>query len=102
MKDELNEIVDQMLEVKDLIAQHKFEIKRLEQQEELLNIKLIGYLKKLDCKEMILPNCRFGFKTSSRWAFDQKLFSQENPELFEKYKITKEKESFEFKIGGEK
>lgn len=102
MKKELNKIVDQMLEVKDLIAQHKFEIKRLEQQEELLNIKLIEYLKKTDCKEMILPNCHFGFTTRSRCTFDQKLFSQENPELFEKYKITKEKESFEFKIGSEK
>ena len=100
MREEMNQTVDEMLQVKDLIAQHKFELKRLEQQEELLNIKLIGYLKKMNVEEMMLPNCHFGMKTKSRTAFDQKLFSTENPELFEKYKTTKETDYFEFKIGG--
>lgn len=100
MKKEMNFVVDEMLQVKDLIAQHKFELKRLEQQEELLNIKLIGFLKKMNVEEMMLPNCRFGIKTKSRTAFDQKLFSTENPDLFERYRTTKETEYFEFKIGG--
>ena len=100
MNDEINQVVDEMLQVKDLIAQHKFELKRLEQQEELLNIKLIGYLKKMIVDEMMLPNCHFGMKTKSRTAFDQKLFATENPDLFNKYKSTKETEYFEFKIGG--
>lgn len=100
MNEELNLIIDEMLQIKDLLAQHKFELKRLEQQEELLNIKLIGYLKKMDVNQIQLPNCSFGFKTTTRCAFDQKLFSKENPELFEKYKLTKENEKFEFKIGG--
>ncbi len=99
MNEELNNIVDEMMQVKDLIAQNKFELKRLEQQEELLNIKLIGYLKKMDVNQIQLTNCSFGFKTTTRCAFDQKLFSKENPELFEKYKLTKENEKFEFKIG---
>lgn len=99
MTEELNGIVNEMLENKDLQAQHKFELKRLEQQEELLNVKLIGVLKKMKVNEMILPNCKFGMTTKTRTAFDQKLFSQENPELFEKYKLTKEQEKFEFKIG---
>ena len=100
MREEMNQIVDDMLQVKDLIAQHKFELKRLEQQEELLSIKLIGFLKKMNVEEMMLPNCHFGIKTKSRTAFDQKLFSTENPDLFNQYKITKETEYFEFKIGG--
>ncbi len=99
MTEELNSIIDEMLENKDLQAQHKFELKRLEQQEELLNVKLIGVLKKMNVNEMILPNCKFGMKVATRTAFDQKLFSKENPELFERYKITKESEKFEFKIG---
>ncbi len=99
MTEELNSIVDEMLENKDLQAQHKFELKRLEQQEELLNIKLLGLLKKMNVNEMILPNCKFGMTTKTKIAFDQKLFSQENPELFEKYKLTKKSEKFEFKIG---
>lgn len=94
-------MTNQMMEIKDLIAQHKFELKRLEQQEELLNVKLVGILKKMKVNEMILPNCRFGMKIVTRTAFDQKSFSQENPELFEKYKTTKETERFEFKIGGQ-
>jgi hypothetical protein len=99
--DELNATIDSMLEIKDLIAQHKFELKRLEQQEELLNIKLVGYLKKKKVNEMILPNCHFGMKIAQRTAFDQKLFSKEHPELFDKYRTTKETERFEFKIGGQ-
>ena len=84
MSECLNETIDEMLQIKDLIAQRKFELKRLEQQEELLNVKLIGVLKQKNINEMILPNCRFGFKIASRTAFDQKLFSQENPDLFVK------------------
>ena len=99
MSEKLNSIVDEMLENKDLQAQHKFELKRLEQQEELLSIKLIGFLKKMSVDEMVLPNCKFGIKTAKRTAFDQKLFSTENPDLFEKYRLTKETEKFEFKIG---
>lgn len=99
MTEELNSIIDEMLENKDLQAQHKFELKRLGQQEELLNVKLIGVLKKMNVNEMILPNCKFGMKVATKTAFDQKLFSKENPELFEKYKTTKESEKFEFKIG---
>ena len=100
--EKLNDTIDQMLEIKDLIAQHKFELKRLEQQEELLNVKFIAYLKKAGVDEMQMPNCSFGFKTTSRTAFDQKLFSTENPELFNRYRITKEKQAFEFKVGGAK
>lgn len=99
--DELNATIDSMLEIKDLIAQHKFELKRLEQQEELLNIKLEGFLKKKKVNEMIMPNCHFGMVFAQRTAFDQKLFSKEHPELFAKYRTTKEKERFEFKIGGQ-
>ena len=98
--DELNATIDNMLEVKDLIAQHKFELKRLEQQEELLELKLVGFLKKQKVDEMVLPNCHFGMKIAQRTAFDQKLFSKDHPELFDKYKLTKETERFEFKIGG--
>lgn len=99
MTNELNQIVDEMLQIKDLEAQHKFELKRLEQKEELLNVKLIGVLKKMNVNEMVLPNCKFGMQISTRTAFDQQLFNKENPELFEKYKITKENEKFVFKIG---
>ena len=53
----------------------------------------------MNVNEMVLPNCKFGMTTKTETAFDQKLFSQENHELFEKYKLTKESEKFEFKIG---
>jgi len=95
----MNETIEQMIHVKDLIAQHKFELKRLEQREELLSIKLVGVLKEKGINEMILPNCKFGTKLVSRTAFSQKLFSQENPDLYNQYRITTETERFEFKIG---
>ena len=56
MTEELNSIIDEMLENKDLQAQHKFELKRLEQQEQLLTVKLIGVLKKMNVNEMVLSN----------------------------------------------
>ena len=95
----MNETIEQMMQVKDLIAQHKFELKRLEQQEELLNLKLVGILKEKGLNEIILPNCKFGTKLVTRTAFNQKLFNQENPDLYERYKTTTETERFEFKIG---
>lgn len=46
MNEELNTICDEMMQVKNDIARLKFELKQYEQQEELLNIKLIGVLVK--------------------------------------------------------
>ena len=40
----------------------------------------------------------FVLKIKKRTALDQKLLAQELPDIYNKYKTTKESESFEFKI----
>lgn len=99
MTSDLTALTDEMISVKDAIARYKFELKQLEKQKEQLDIKLIRVLKENNVNEMNLGNCHFYLKTKTRTAFDQSLFKEENPELFEKYYITKESEAFEFKLG---
>ena len=99
MTSDLTALTDEMISVKDAIARYKFELKQLEKQKEQLDIKLIRVLKENEVNEMNLGNCHFYLKTKTRTAFDQSLFKEENPELFEKYYITKESEVFEFKLG---
>lgn len=102
MENDLNITIDEMLALKDEIAVCKFNLNQLEQKEELLSIKLANHLRKMQVDEIVLPNCYFGVKKTYRTTFNQKLFSTECPELFEKYKTTKESEKFEFKIGQKK
>lgn len=99
MTSDLTALTNEMISVKDAIARYKFELKQLEKQKEQLDIKLIRVLKENEVNEMNLGNCHFYLKTKTRTAFDQSLFKEENPELFEKYYITKESEAFEFKLG---
>lgn len=102
MNEDLNQVVENMMQIKDAIAAHEFELKQLKQKEELLAIQLENFLAKTGANEMILPTCYFGYKTTSRCAFNQKLFSSENPDLYEKYKTTTDTQKFEFKIGAKK
>lgn len=99
MTSDLTALTNEMISIKDAIARYKFELKQLEKQKEQLDIKLIRVLKENEVNEMNLGNCHFYLKTKTRTAFDQSLFKEENPELFEKYYITKESEAFEFKLG---
>lgn len=99
MTNELKSLTDEMIETKDLIARYKFELKQLEKKKEQLDLKLIRVLKENQVNEMDLGNCRFYLKTMQRTMFDQGLFKDEHPDLFEKYYTTKEKEVFEFKLG---
>lgn len=101
-KEELNTLCDEMIEVKDAIAYHKFELKKLEEKEGILSIKLDGYLHDLGVNEMILPTCYFGYVTNSRTAFDQGAFKEANPELFGKFMKTTETTKLQFKLGAKR
>ena len=101
-QNELNALCDQMIEIKDAIAYHKFELKKLEEKENILSIKLDGFLHELGVNEMILPTCYFGYVTNSRTAFSQSDFRHDNPELFEKYMRTTETTKLQFKLGAKK
>lgn len=99
MMNDIESLTESMIQIKDAIARYKFELKQLEKQKEQLDLKLIKVLKENDVNEMNLGNCHFYLTTRTRRAFDQSLFKEENPELFEKYYLTKESEVFEFKLG---
>lgn len=82
----------------DTKARYEFELRKTKEEIEKNQLKLVALLGQLDVKEMTHDIYSFGIKETKRKAFDQKLFSSENPELFEKYKIEKVSEKFDFKI----
>lgn len=94
----LNEITSKLDELKDAQARCKFELKNVEKEIEKEELKLIALLDKTQCETMDYGVYSFGWKTTTRKVFDQKLFGQENPDLLEKYRIEKENRVFEFKI----
>lgn len=95
---DLNEITQRMDELKDAKARYSFELKQVEKEIEKEELKLIALLDKVGTNTMDFGCYSFGWKVTTRRAFDQKLFGQENPELLEKYKVEKENRVFEFKI----
>lgn len=96
----LNTLLEQMDGLKDMEAKLKLELKNVEKEQSKIELALTKVLSETDQDYIESGIYSFGWKTTSRTAFDQKLFSTENPTLFEKYKVTKEAEKFEFKING--
>ena len=95
---DLDAITQHLDELKDARARYKFELANIEKEIEKEELKLIALLDKTGVDEMQHGIYSWGWKISTRTAFDQQLFSSENPELFEKYKLTKENKKLEFKI----
>lgn len=94
----LEEITENMYQLKDAEARLKFELKQIEQDIEKNELKLVSFLEKSNTESCEFNGYYFGWKTTKRKAFDQKLFGQEHPDLLEKYKLEKESTKFEFKI----
>lgn len=94
----LQDLLEVMDELKDQEAQLKFQLKNVEKEQSKVEVLLVQHLSNIGIEYLESGIYSFGWKTTSRTAFDQKLFSSENPDLFEKYKITKENPKFEFKI----
>lgn len=94
----LDEITQEMSELKDAKARYKFELDNIEKEIEKKELVLVALMERMGVDEMTHGVYRWGWKNATRTAFDQKLFSTDNPELFEKYKTTKESQRFEFKI----
>ena len=96
----LDEITENMYQLKDTEARLKFELKQVEKEMEKNEIKLVALLEQQNVNEMQYGVYSFGWKPSKRKVFDQKLFSSKHPELFDEFKIEKESTKFEFKING--
>jgi hypothetical protein len=95
---DLDVITSEMDTLKDERARLKFELNNIEKEIEKRELQLIALLSKADVKSMDYGVYSFGLVEKSRTAFDQALFKEENPKLFEKYYLTKVNERFEFKI----
>lgn len=91
-------ITTHMDELKDAKARLKFELDNVEKEIEKEELKLIAVLDKTGVDSMDYGVYTFGWKISTRKAFDQKLFGAEHPDLLEQYKVEKEQKKFEFKI----
>lgn len=95
---DLDVITSEMDTLKDDRARLKFELNNVEKEIEKRELQLIALLSKADVKSMDYGVYSFGLVAKSRTAFDQALFKEENPKLFEKYYLPKTTERFEFKI----
>lgn len=95
---DLDAVTKRMDELKDTRARLKFELNNIEKEIEKEELKLIAVLDNTGTDSMDFGVYSFGWKISTRTAFDQKLFGTEHPDLLEKYKVTKENKTFDFKI----
>lgn len=95
---DLDTITQELDQIKQDIARYKFELNNLEKEREKRELQLTALLGQMDVKTMDYGCYTFGFKEYKRTAFDQKLFREEHPDMFDKYYIPKVTERFEFKI----
>lgn len=79
-------------------ARLSFELKQTDDEIEKRELQLQALLTKMDVKQMDYGVYSFGFVEKQRTAFDQSLFKEEQPEMFNRYYVTKTREKFEFKI----
>lgn len=95
---DLDLITSEMDTLKDEKARLSFELKNVEKEIEKRELQLVTALQQADVKTMDYGVYSFGWKITQRKAFDQKLFKEKQPDLFNQYYIEKETEKFEFKI----
>lgn len=95
---DLDAITAEMDTLKDEKARLSFELKNVEKEIEKRELQLVTALQQADVRTMDYGVYSFGWKITTRKAFDQKLFKEKQPDLFNQYYIEKESEKFEFKI----
>ena len=98
VKLDLKLITSEMDELKKQKAALDFDLKNVKTEIEKRELQLIALLNQMEVKEIQYGVYSFGLKIKKRTALDQKLLAQELPDIYNKYKTTKESESFEFKI----
>lgn len=99
MEIDLDKLVNELDTLKDNEARLKFELKEVEKQVEKLELQLQAVLRSNEVEGMQVGNYYFGWKTSQRNSFNQKLFSSEHPDLYDLFKTTTEIKKFEFRVG---
>lgn len=99
---DLDVITHTMDELKKEKARLKFDLNEVEKEIEKYELQLVALLGQMNVKSMDYGVYSFGLKETSRTSFDQSLFKEQEPDLFQKYYLTKTSEKFEFKINGDK
>lgn len=98
----MNVDIKQITADMDILKQDKarlqFELKNIEKEIEKRELQLVTVLQSMDVDSMDYDIYSFGWKITKRKAFDQKLFKEEQPNIFQKYYLEKENKKFEFKI----
>lgn len=87
--DLLNTLYTHQLELKG-------QLKQIEKQIEEAQFIADEILKQENKEQITCGYWTFGYETRIRNAFDQSLFKEENPELYEKYKTEKQIRTFKF------
>lgn len=95
---DLDLITKEMDTLKDDKARLKFELNNVEKEIEKRELQLVALLSQTGVKSMEYGIYSFGLVEKKRTAFDQALFKEQEPEMFDKYYITKTSEKFDFKI----
>lgn len=95
---DLDVITNSLDELKDKRARLSFELKQTEKDIEKYESALGLFLKQQKLDNLVYGRYEFGFKEYTRTAFDQQAFKQGHEELFNKYKLPKVTERFEFKV----
>lgn len=95
---DLDAITADMDLLKDVKAKLSFELKNVEKEIKKRELQLATALQQADVRTMDYGVYSFGWETTKRKTFDQKLFKEKQPDLFNQYCIEKESEKFEFKI----
>lgn len=98
MEINLDEVTSEMEQLKDAKARLEFELKEVKKKIEKNELILIAVLNQNNVNEYQHGVYTFGWRTKTRTAFDQALFKEKEPDLFEQFKVTKETQDFVFNI----
>lgn len=95
---DLDAITKRRDELMDLEARYKFELKQVTKEMETLDLQLIALLSQLEVEEMQHGTYKFGWKTTSRTALDQKYLKEHFADIAAQCTFAKENRVFDFKI----
>lgn len=98
MEIDLEVVTAYLDKLKDEEARLKFQLTAVQKEIEKEELKLSTLIEQEGVNSMNFGIYNFGWKFTTRKAFDQKLFAAEHPDLYEKYKTEKELKNFDFKI----
>lgn len=99
MEIDLEVLTNQLDELKDQEAKLKFDLNQTQKKIEQIELQLQAVLTANEVDSMQYGTYYFGWKTSQRNSFNQKLFSAEHPDLYELFKTKSEIKKFVFKVG---